>query len=82
MRGGGRPPPGFPRFGGGPPGPGRFGMAGAGLPPWPPCGGGGGALAWDCGAAFRGLLVGPGDGGDNLSVVKLKFNFANFIKIT
>lgn len=80
MRGGGRPPPEFPRLGGGPPGPGLLGMAGAGLPP-PPAGGGGGALDCDCGAAFLGLLVGPGDGGDNLSVVKLKFNFANLIII-
>ena len=66
MSGGGSPPPELARPGGGPPGPGLFGMAGAGLPP---CGTGGGAreLA-DGGAGLDlGRLPGPpGEGGDNL----------------
>lgn len=63
MRGGGRP--GFPpRLVGAPPGPGRLGIAGAGLPP---AGTGGGARELDGGGGCVTPLLGPpGDGGDNL----------------
>lgn len=74
MRGGGRPAPaGLPGGIGGPPGPGRLGMAGAGRPL---AGGTGGARDAPpippippIGAGFMGctpLLEPPGEGGDNL----------------
>lgn len=67
MRGGGKPaPPGLPGGIGGPPDPGRFGMAGAGLPVAGGCGGGRfcAGAGVTCGGAPR--LGPPGEGGDNL----------------
>lgn len=60
--GGGRP--GLARAGGGPPGPGLLGMAGAGRPP---TGTGGGARELERGGGCVTPRLGPpGDGGDNL----------------
>lgn len=63
MSGGGNP--GVARAGGGPPGPGLFGIAGAGLPPAGTGGGArelaGGTIGW-----VTPRLGPPGDGGDNL----------------
>jgi hypothetical protein len=63
------PPPELVRAGGGPPGPGLLGIAGAGLPP--PGNGGGALVLAGGGATFLGRPPGPpGDGGDSLMVSK------------
>lgn len=79
IRGGGRP--GLPLPAGGPPGPGRFGIAGAGRCP---AGTGGGARALGTVGWLVGRRCPPGDGGDILNqqiILFIKFVNQHFFQL-